>query len=129
MIRVVAGAIIENSKVYICQRSEDMEIPLKWEFPGGKIKGQETDEEALKREISEELECEIVIGREIANSVHEYDDFTINLVVYMCELIEGTPNSIEHRDQTWVAFQELDDYDFAEADNDALEYLKSLANN
>jgi 8-oxo-dGTP diphosphatase len=72
MKRVVAGLILENDKILACRRTRHQVMPLKWEFPGGKIEDGEQPRDALRRELDEELGIEAAVGDEVARIVHEY---------------------------------------------------------
>ena len=113
---VVAAVIKKDNKVFCCQRANKGECALKWEFPGGKIEPGETNEEALIREIKEELSCLIKINNFITTVHHEYNTFSLTMHVYLCELIEGEPILSEHVDSLWCDKDKLHELDFAEAD-------------
>lgn len=113
----VACAIIEQSgMVLAAQRSARMNLPLKWEFPGGKIEAGETPVECLARELLEELEIAVVIGDALTPVSHSYDDFTVTLYPYVCSMNEGTMTLHEHAAIVWVEPQNLPELDWAVAD-------------
>ena len=86
----VACAIIELGEKVLCtQRSASMSLPLKWEFPGGKIDEGESPEECLKRELTEELGIEVAIGRALPPATHHYPSFSVTLYPFICEIISG----------------------------------------
>lgn len=116
MIHVTCAIIEQNGKVLICQRSEKMNLPLKWEFPGGKIEANESKSDCLKREIREELGLIIKVGKELAPVVYNYPEFTICLSPFLCTLISGKLILSEHAQALWVNIQSLGNYDWAEAD-------------
>lgn len=117
MINVSCAIISDNNgKILVTQRSETMKMPLKWEFPGGKIEENETAEECLQREIREELDVEITIKSKLIASVHEYDDFIVNLIPFVCEIEKGEIRLSEHSDFIWVNKSELKNLDWLEAD-------------
>lgn len=120
---VVAGAIKHKGQIFICQRSETMTLPLKWEFPGGKIEPGETKEDALIREIQEELSCDVVVGDLIDVNFCEYDKFSVKLNIFECKLVNGLPNISEHSNGIWILPAELTNYDFCEADINAVNLL------
>lgn len=123
-IKVVAGLISDNNHFFICQRSENMTLPNYWEFPGGKVEEGETNEEALRRELIEELRCDVNVGELLAENYHEYDDFTLDLLVYECTLNERVPVITEHSASNWIPIEEFDDYLFAPADWPAIKKVK-----
>lgn len=87
----VACAIIENrGKVFAAQRSATMSLPLKWELPGGKIDEEESPEECLRRELSEELGIEVAAVQAMPQTTHHYQAFAITLYPFICEIISGT---------------------------------------
>jgi 8-oxo-dGTP diphosphatase len=123
-IKVVA-AIIENdqNEILCALRSPQMAIPNMWEFPGGKVEPNEDLFTALKREIKEELHCEIET-RELHNDiVHEYETFIINLIAIKCKIISGTPTPTEHSKLIWLKRQNLASLVWAPADNPAVNQL------
>jgi 8-oxo-dGTP diphosphatase len=113
----VACAIIEREGLILAaQRSATMSLPLKWEFPGGKIQGGESAEQCLHRELREELGIGVGIREALPASTHAYPSFTITLYPLRCAIASGTPVLHEHAAVAWVAPQELGSLDWAEAD-------------
>ena len=96
-IRVVAAAIIVDGRLLIAQRSEEMSSPLLWEVPGGKVEEGETDEEALKRELREELAIEVHVHDFVGMSCVSVGDREIEMYVYRCSICNGEPRAVEHR--------------------------------
>lgn len=88
MVRVVGAAIIESGRVLVAQRRRNDVAykSLKWEFPGGKIEPGETEEEAIVREIREELDCEIEVIELLPEMSHEYPDFVLRMTICICRL-------------------------------------------
>ena len=113
---VVCAVIENNGKIFTCQRNSYGECAYKWEFPGGKIEPGETHEEALIREVKEELNCIIKVNKYITTIEHEYNTFNLTLHVYLCSLIDSDPQISEHIDYKWCDKEELKTLDFAEAD-------------
>jgi len=104
-----------------------MSLPLKWEFPGGKIKHGESPEECLKRELLEELGVDIAIMRTLAHITHQYPTFIVTLYPFVCKIIKGEITLHEHADLIWLPPERLNELDWAEADFPLLEeYKRSL---
>jgi len=118
----VACAIIENDgKVLTAQRSAIMSLPLKWEFPGGKINPSESAEECLRRELVEELGICVSVGKHLPHSSHDYADFAITLYPFVCSIESGEIILHEHSAVAWLASDELLTLDWAEADLPVIE--------
>ena len=126
MIQVVCAIILKEDKILITQRSEKMKLPLKWEFPGGKIEKDENEEEALIREIKEELNIDILPLKRISSHIHDYGSFKINLIAYFSEYVSGDIQLLEHKDFEYVKIEKLTSYDLAEADLPIIEKLKNI---
>ena len=95
----VACAVIEkDNKILCCRRGPKGETAFKWEFPGGKLEPGETKEEALVREIKEELNTEIKINKFLITVNHEYNTFKVTLHVYLCEFINDNYELIVHKE-------------------------------
>jgi len=123
----VACAIIElGGKVLCTQRSESMNMPLKWEFPGGKIDEGESPQDCLKRELIEELGIEASVGRPLTVTTHHYPSFSVTLYPFICEIISGKINLHEHNAMVWLMVEELQNLDWAEADIPVIANYKSL---
>lgn len=125
MINVTCAIIINEEKILVTQRSEKMKLPLKWEFPGGKLESGEGEKECIKREINEELNIEIEVVEKLSNSVFDYGTFQINLIPFLSKYISGEIILSEHKDYKWLKKSELLLLDWAEAD---LPILKELLN-
>lgn len=121
----VVGAIIENEndEIFCAQRSPNMSLPNYWEFPGGKIEKGESPQEALVREIKEELNCTIDVKEKVEDTTYEYEKVIVRLETYMATLLEGHPTALEHSNTKWVKRDELLTLDFAPADIPAVEKL------
>ncbi|RXJ02767.1 8-oxo-dGTP diphosphatase MutT [Anaerobacillus alkaliphilus] len=114
----VVGAVIQNEQgeILCALRSSTMSMPNLWEFPGGKIKEGEAPEEALVREIQEELGCRLQVGELVANIVHEYPTIKVRLLTYHAKIIEGEPKALEHAELRWVSKDHLTSIEWAPAD-------------
>jgi 8-oxo-dGTP diphosphatase len=125
MKHVVAALIWKHGKILICQRTRHQVMPLKWEFPGGKIEEGEQPRDALRRELDEELGIHAVIGDEVARIRHEYPNrSSVELRFYGIHEYSGEMENRIFREIRWAEPAELPTYDFLEAD---LELVKDLA--
>ena len=126
----VACAIIERGGLVLtAQRGRSMSMPLRWEFPGGKIDPGETPEACLKRELIEEMGIEIDVKRAMAPHTHRYPAFIVTLHPFVCTVALGDIALNEHRAIAWVAPEELPALNWLEADAPIiLAYRKSLGN-
>ena len=129
MIIVTCAIIEKDSKVLCAQRSELMHLPLKWEFPGGKVEDDEDPEECLKREILEELGVEISIIERLISNKHTYPDQKhFELIPFRCSLVGGKLVAKEHKLVKWLNRSELRELDWAEADIPVLhQYLTNYS--
>lgn len=116
MLKVVCGIIQNSGKVLIAQRSETMKLPLKWEFPGGKVKENEDKISALRREIKEELNLDIKVLQELQAVTHHYPDFSICLYPFLCTSNSRDVKLTEHQQVVWERLENLEEYDWAAAD-------------
>jgi len=117
IIKVVGAVIINNeNKILIAKRKMDDSCAGKWEFPGGKIEEGETQEEALIREIKEELDIEVKIGNFITENSTVSKNKHLTLYTYFAEFLSGEIKIIDHEKINWVTKKELLHYNFTEAD-------------
>lgn len=124
MINVVAAVIRnEDNKILIAQRNLKKSQGGLWEFPGGKIELGETREQAIVREIKEEMNIEIEVEKYLAEKVFEYPEKTINLIALKCIIINGKITLNEHEDARWINKNELTNYNFAPADRFIIEKI------
>lgn len=125
-IYVVGAVIIENGKILCAQRGPTKSLPFKWEFPGGKIEFSESPQEALWREINEEIQCKVDIGEQIEHTIYEYNFGIVHLTTFYCKLIEGKPILTEHLSIKWLSPIELGSLDWAPADIPTVEKLSKI---
>jgi 8-oxo-dGTP diphosphatase len=113
----VACAIIEHDgKVLAVQRGERMNLPLKWEFPGGKIHQGESPEQCVVREVAEELGLLITVGWSLSPVSYDYPDFSVTLHPFICAIVSGDLTLHEHKAMLWLSPQELSSLDWVAAD-------------
>jgi 8-oxo-dGTP diphosphatase len=117
MKRVVAGLIEKDGKLLVCQRTRYQTMPLKWEFPGGKIEEREQPRDALRRELEEELGILATIGDEVARIQHEYPNGgMVELRFFVVRKFQGEIENRIFKDIQWAIPRDLPKYDFLEAD-------------
>ena len=114
-IRVVAAVIRKGDKIFATQRGYG-ELKGGWEFPGGKIEDGETPQEALKREIEEELDTEILVGELIDTIEYDYPNFHLSMDCFWCEIVEGKLVLKEHEAARWLDRNTMDDVEWLPAD-------------
>ena len=123
-IKVVGAIIINEHEEVLCAlRSENMSLPNYWEFPGGKVEPNELVEEAIIREIKEELNCVINPLQIFNDTTYEYENVIVNLITIYAELIDGTPTATEHDELRWVPKAKLNELKWAPADMPAVKQL------
>jgi 8-oxo-dGTP diphosphatase len=117
MKQVVAALIVKGGKILICQRTKHQTMPLKWEFPGGKIEEGEQPRDALRRELDEELGIDATVGNEVARIRHEYKSGnSVELRFYVVYEFRGELENRIFKDMQWVERKNLPSFDFLEAD-------------
>ena len=133
LIRVAVAVIInQNEEILIAKRSEDQHQGNKWEFPGGKVESNETSEEALKREIFEELGIDIQSATEMVTITHEYKETDPNkskivtLEVFDVREWQGDPYGAEGQPIKWITKTELDDHEFPTANVEIVSEIKRI---
>ena len=127
-IKVVAGLILQNNKLLICQRPKFKDHPLKWEFPGGKIKKNETSEDALIREINEELSINIINCEELISYDfnYKYLNKRVFIYFYLVNNFSGKVLNNFHKELKWIEIKDIREYDFLEGD---LKIIDHISNN
>lgn len=116
MIVVSAGVVKRDGRIMICQRKPDVHNGFKWEFPGGKLEKGESPEEALRRELREELNIDAEVGRIMDVMYHSYPDRDVLILFYGCRILEGEPQTVDCNAVEWVLPDDLLKYDFAGGD-------------
>jgi 8-oxo-dGTP diphosphatase len=117
MKRVVAALIVRDGKILVCQRTRHQTMPLKWEFPGGKIEEGEQPRNALHRELEEELGIDATIGDEVARIRHDYKSGnSVELRFFAVREYRGEIENRIFKDLQWATPAELPSFDFLEAD-------------
>jgi len=124
-LRVTAAIIMAQQKILITQRHLHDRMGGKWEFPGGKIEPGESPEACLRRELFEELGVQAEIHDLFGVANHAYPDFQVELLFYRATILSGEIMLHAHHDSRWVTVDELDQFDFCEADRPILAKLRS----
>ena len=122
-IQVVAAIIVKDEKAFATQRGHG-KLKGGWEFPGGKIEENETPQQALVREIKEELNTEIEVGPLFDVVEYDYSEFHLTMQCFICSLVQGNLELLEHQDAKWVSKNTIDTLDWLPADFGLVEKLK-----
>lgn len=122
-IKVVAAVIKRNNKIFVTQRGYG-EFKDGWEFPGGKVEKGETKEEALIREIKEELDTVIKVDSYLDTIEYDYPDFHLSMDCFICSVVEGHLVLKEHEDSKWIKKEEIDTLNWLPADLIILDKVK-----
>ncbi len=125
MTEVTCAIIIDNEHVLVTRRSSLMPHPLKWEFPGGKVKEGESPEYCIKREIREELGLKVSVKQLLPSVKYQYGTRSIKLIPFICSVEGGTIALTEHHSFRWVPMAELEILDWLEADVEVVRILQS----
>ena len=123
MIDVVAAVIKKNNKYFIAQRNRHKHFPFYWEFPGGKVDNDESFEQALKREIHEELSINIKIKEKITSEKYKDDKIDVEVHYFLCELTDEDIILSEHEDMKWLFKKDLLNLKLAPGDSKIIKYL------
>jgi 8-oxo-dGTP diphosphatase len=126
----VVGAMLEREpgRYLITQRSRTATLPLLWEFPGGKVEGDEADDVALVRELRTRLGLDVVVDEEASRTQHQYPSYVVDFRVFHCRLCDPG-QAVDHRrvnDHRWVSLAEMAEYRFPDADARTLTQLLEL---
>ena len=124
-IVVVAAIIVRDGRIFATQRGYG-DWKDWWEFPGGKVEPGESPEDALKREIREELATEIEVDELLTTVEYDYPKFHLTMHCYLCTIISGDLSLLEHEDARWLALDELDCVKWLPADKDVIEKLSTI---
>lgn len=116
MMAVVAAVIRRGGRIMLCQRRPGAHNGLKWEFPGGKIEPGESPEAALARELMEELDIRVEVGRILDAVCHRYADRDVLVLFYDCRIAKGEPRTVDCNAVAWAVPEDIRSYDFAGAD-------------
>lgn len=127
MLKVVAALIKKDGEVLIAKRTTgNVEVIGKWEFPGGKVKAGETEEQAIEREIKEEFDLVIKAEKFLINNECKYPNKNIDLRLYLCKYISGDFKLHDHSEYKWVEVNQLLTYDLALADIPLARYVVKI---
>lgn len=124
-IKVVAAVIKRNNKIFVTQRGYG-EFKDGWEFPGGKVEKGETKEEALIREIKEELDTVIKVDSYLDTIEYDYPDFHLSMDCFICYVVEGNLVLKEHEDSKWIKKEEIDTLNWLPADLVIIDKVKEM---
>lgn len=126
-IRVVAAVIANEGRYLITQRRPTAVLPLMWEFPGGRVEAEESDADALKREVIHRISVQIEVGELISYVSHPYEHYVVDLHLYECRVVSGELRAVNVQDFRWVKSDEFDQYPFTPADEASMNKLLGLA--
>lgn len=124
-VTVAAAIIVDNGKIFATQRGYG-KFKDGWEFPGGKIEQGETPQQAAKREVMEELDTEIEVGKLFDTVEYDYPDFHLTMYCFLCTVKSGDLVLKEHQAAKWLTKETLDSVAWLPADIDLIEKLKKL---
>ena len=122
-LHVVCAVIRKDDKIFATQRGYG-EFKDGWEFPGGKIESGETPQQALKREIHEELDTEINIGDQIETVEYDYPEFHLSMQCYWCNVVSGKLTLLEAEDARWLTKDTIESVDWLPADKELVQKIK-----
>jgi len=116
IIKVVCGVIFKDGKVFICRRKPNKILGGYWEFPGGKVEPNEGFITSLNRELIEELGMIVTIGDHLKTIIHDYNDFTIELIAFKCTFLRASFILTDHDEYKWISISDLSNHKLAPAD-------------
>lgn len=122
-LHVVCAVIRKDDKIFATQRGYG-EFKDGWEFPGGKIESGETPQQALKREIHEELDTEINVGNQIETVEYDYPEFHLSMQCYWCNVLSGKLTLLEAEDARWLTKDTIESVDWLPADKELVQKIK-----
>lgn len=125
MLKVTCAIIICDNRILVTQNGSESDHPFQWEFPGGKIKENESAEDCILREIREELEVKIKILKGLTAIVFDYGFKKIELIPFLCSIGKGEIKLTEHNDFDWLELKELETVDFSAADLKLIQLKKN----
>lgn len=125
-IRVVAGVIGRDGRYLITQRRPTAVLPLLWEFPGGKVETNESDADALQREVKHRLGVDVRVAQLISFVTHPYERYTVDLYLYECHIAAGDPAALAVHAFQWVTSSDFDQYPFTPADEASMNKLLGM---
>ncbi len=126
IVEVAVGVIKRNNKIYISKRADDIHQGGKWEFPGGKREVNETIEQTLTRELSEEIGIQVTQQSPFMLIEHDYGDKKVRLDVRLVENFEGVPSHLEGQKSQWVDINDLSQFTFPDANKVIIDKLMHL---
>jgi 8-oxo-dGTP diphosphatase len=121
-IRVVAAEVERDGAFLITQRRPEADLPLLWEFPGGRVREGESDAEALRRCIGDRVSVQVQVGHRVLHVTHAYEGYTLDMVVYRCGVV-GDPVPAKVHDLRWVRPEQFGDFRFPGADQQTVDKL------
>ncbi len=122
-IRIVAAVVQRDGKYLITQRRPEAVLPMMWEFPGGRVEGEETDEQALRREMIERLGARIEVDEMLASSEHQYSGYAVVIALYRAHLLNDDLAPLHVNAFHWIGSDEFDNYAFPPADQATMDKL------